>query len=108
MRSNLIHKLQSRIRNRAAHRGGRLVRHYFLILVILISGGLISSGILEIYFRYRESYENVSLLQQSLATAAACKTEQFIHEIENAMRTTAKSPEIAHKGLTESFKPELT
>jgi signal transduction histidine kinase len=103
-----FHELKSRIQNETTQRRGPLVRHYFLILVVLISGGLISSGTLEIYFRYRESYENLSLIQQTLATAAAFKTEQFIHEIENAMRTATKSPEIARKGLSGTFQAELT
>ena len=101
-----IHNLKSRIQNRAGR--GRLVRHYFLISVILIGGGLISSGLLEIYFRYRESHENVSLLQQEVAAAAAFKTEQFVQQIEAALRTATKSPEIARKGLSEEFQAELT
>jgi len=103
-----IGNLKSKIQNRAGRRRGRLVRDYFLISVILIGGGLITSGLLEIYFRYRESYENLNLLQQEVATGAAFKTEQFIQQIESAMRTATKSPEIARKGLSEEFQPELT
>ena len=43
---------------------GRLVRHYFLVSVILISGGLITSGLVEVYFRYQENWEHLALLQQ--------------------------------------------
>ena len=39
----------------SSRRRGRLVRHYFLISVLLISGGLITSGLLEIYFSYQEN-----------------------------------------------------
>ena len=70
----------------------------FVISVILLGGGLITSGLLEIYFRYRESHENVNLLQQEVAAAAAFKTEQFIQQIEAALRTATKSPEIARRG----------
>jgi signal transduction histidine kinase len=104
----LIEKLKSKIQNRAGRRRGRLVRHYFVISVILLGGGLISSGVLEIYFGYRESHENVNLLQQEVATAAAFKTEQFIEQIEVALRTATKSPVIARIGLSEEFQSELT
>lgn len=89
-------------------RRGRLVRHYFVISVILIGTGLISSGLLEIYFRYRESNENLNVLQQEVAAAAAFKAEQFIRQIEAALRTATRSPEIARSGLSETFQPELT
>jgi signal transduction histidine kinase len=88
-------------------RRGRLVRHYFVISVILIGTGLISSGLLEIYFRYRESNENLNVLQQEVAAAAAFKAEQFIRQIEAALRTATRSPEIARSGLSETFQPEL-
>jgi signal transduction histidine kinase len=76
--------------------------------VILIGGGLITSGLLEIYYRYRESRENVSLFQQEVAAAAAFKVEQFIDQIETALRTATKSPVIARKGLSDEFQSELT
>jgi signal transduction histidine kinase len=100
--------LKFKLQNRIEHRRGRLVRHYFVISVILISGGLITIGFLEIYFRYQESYKNLQLLQEEIATAAGFKTEQFVHEIVSAMQTATKSPVIARKGLTEEFQSELT
>ena len=42
----------------------RLVRNYFFVSVILIAGGLISAGLLEIYFRYVEGLEQVGSTQQ--------------------------------------------
>ena len=48
-----------------------LVRSYFFISVFLIAGGLVSAGLLEIYFRYSESLEQVHLAQQDAATGAA-------------------------------------
>jgi signal transduction histidine kinase/HAMP domain-containing protein len=103
-----ITNIKSKIQNRSGRQHGRLVRHYFLISVILLGGGLITSGLLEIYFRYRENHENISLLQLEVATAAAFKTEQFIQQIEAALRTATKSPEIARRGLSEEFQAELT
>jgi signal transduction histidine kinase len=108
MISESIQNLKSNLLNRAERRRGRLIRHYFVISVVFISGGLITSGFLEIYFRYQESYKNLQVLQGEIAAAAAFKVKQFIHQIEIALRTAAKSPEIARKGISEEFRSELT
>ncbi len=92
---------------RGRRRRGRLVRHYFYISLILIGGGLITSGILEIYFHYLESREQLALLQQQVASGAAFKIEQFIKQIEAAMKATSKSREIAEKGLSPGYRFEL-
>jgi signal transduction histidine kinase len=89
-------------------RRGRLVRHYFVLSVILISGGLISSGVLEIYFGYEESYAHLNSLQQEIASGAAFKAEQFIQQIESAMVMASKTPEVARNGLAGDLQPELT
>jgi len=88
-------------------RRGRLVRHYFFISLILISGGLITSGLLEIYFRYKESQEQITLLHQEAAAAAAFKIERFVQEIESVMKAATRSRDIALKGLTPEYKFEL-
>ena len=89
------------------HRRGRLVRHYFLISVILIGSGLITSGLLEIYFRYQESRNNLALLQQEVAAGAAFKIERFIREIEGTMKGATRSREIAPRGITPEYRFEL-
>ena len=83
-------------------RPGRLLRHYFLISVILVAGGLVASGLLEIFFRYRESKEHLALLQQEAAAVAALKIERFIQDIETAMKAVAKG-----QGVAPDFKFEL-
>ena len=88
-------------------RRGRLIRHYFLISVVLIGVGLVASGVLEIYFRYRESQETLGLLQQEVASGAAFKIERFVQEIERTMRGATKSREIAPKGLAPEYRFEL-
>ncbi|MGH7827478.1 MAG: cache domain-containing protein, partial [Candidatus Binatia bacterium] len=86
---------------------GRLVRDYFFISVLLIGGGLITSGLVEIYFRYQESREQLALLQQEVAAGAAFKIERFIQEIHNTLKGATRSREIAPKGLTPEFRFEL-
>jgi hypothetical protein len=49
---------------RASASGGRLLRRTFVIALVLVSGGLISSGVLELFFRYRESVEAIEALQR--------------------------------------------
>ncbi len=104
---SLIENLKSKIENRPGQTRGRLVRHYFLLSVILISGGLITSGLLEIYFRYKESGEQLALLHQELAAGSAFKIERFVQEIETAMKAATRSREIAFKGITPEYKFEL-
>ncbi len=88
-------------------RRGRLVRHYFFISVLLIGGGLIASGLLEVYFRYQETRENLALLQQEITAGAAFKIERFIQEIHSTMKAATRSREIAPKGLTPEYRFEL-
>jgi hypothetical protein len=69
-------------------RSGRLFRKYVLFLVVLVSGALITSGALEIYFSYRESTEALIQLQREKALAAAGRIEQFVKEIEGQIGWT--------------------
>jgi len=105
--TKLIQNRKSKLGNRASPRRGRLVRHYFLVSVILISGGLITSGLIEIYYRYQESREELALLQEEIAAGAAFKIEHFVQEIDNVVKGAAISRDIAAKGLTDGFRFEL-
>jgi signal transduction histidine kinase len=84
-----------------------LVRDYFLISVLLVGGGLITSGIIEIYFRYQESQQHLAQVQREIAAGAAIKIERFVHEIHNTLKGATRSREIAPKGLTTEFRFEL-
>ncbi|MBI4204362.1 MAG: HAMP domain-containing protein [Betaproteobacteria bacterium] len=86
---------------------GRLVRHYLLASVVLIGGGLIASGSLEVYFRYQESREQLLTLQREITNAAAFKIENFILEIERTIKGVTKSREIALHGLSSGYRFEL-
>ena len=104
----IIQNLKCRIQNkRAEQKHSRLVRHYFLISLVLISGGLITSGLSELYFRYRESAADLVRLQQEITSGAASKIEQFVQEIERTTRGAAKSREITEKGLSPEYRFEL-
>jgi signal transduction histidine kinase/HAMP domain-containing protein len=103
----LMRQLSSPFRLFRARPRGRLVRDYFLISVVLVGGGLISSGLVEIYFRYQESREQLAIYQHEVATGAAFKIERFVQEIHNTLKGATRSREIAPKGLTPEFRFEL-
>jgi signal transduction histidine kinase/HAMP domain-containing protein len=85
----------------------RLVRDYFFISVLLVGGGLITSGLIEIYFRYQESQEHLAHLQREIAAGTAIKIDRFVQEIHNILKGATRSREIAPKGLTAEFRFEL-
>ena len=97
----------SKIQNNIRWNRGRLVRHYFLISLVLISGGLITSGLSELYFRYQESSAELVRLQQEITSGAAWKIEQFVEEIERITRGATKSREITEKGFSPDYQFEL-
>jgi signal transduction histidine kinase len=88
-------------------RRGRLVRHYFLISLLLIAGGLITSAVLELYFRYRESQEQIVRLQNEMAALAAVKIERFVQDITTAIRAATKTREVAQSKISPEYRFEL-
>ena len=64
---------------------GGLLRRTFLIALVLVSGGLITSSAVELFFRYRESVEGIWSLQREMARGAAFEIQQFVRDIEHTM-----------------------
>src|SRR6185295_15517968 len=85
----------------------RLVRNYFFVAVILIAGGLISAGLLEIYFRYVEGLEQVGSTQQDAATAAALRIERFIQDVATTMKAATKSADLSSPRISKEYEFEL-
>ena len=69
---------------------GHLFRKYLLLFVILISGALLTSGLLESYFAYQEHKTALVRLQRATALAAAAKIEQFVTEIQHQIDWTTR------------------
>ena len=69
-------------------RRGRLFRKYVVFFVVLVSGTLVTSGALEIYFSYQENKAALVQLQREKALAAANRIEQFVKEIERQIGWT--------------------
>ena len=72
---------------RVEHRG-RLFRKYVVLIVALVSGALVVSGALEIYFSYQENKVALAQLQREKALAAANRIEQFVKDIERQIGWT--------------------
>jgi signal transduction histidine kinase len=62
-------------------RRGRLFRKYVVLFAALVSGALLASGAIEIYFSYQETTEGLLRLQREKALAAATRIGQFVREI---------------------------
>lgn len=88
-------------------RAGRLVRRHFMISLVLVSSGLLASGLVEIYYSYYEALEQLALLQQEKADNAAFRIEQFFSSIEQGLKTAAKSRELVVKGISPDYRFEL-
>jgi len=89
------------------NRRGRLLRHYFLLSVLSIAGALIASGVLETYFRYRESIEQLAFQQREAANVAALKIQTLIHDIETAMNAATKYQNAGGQETTPDYEFEL-
>src|SRR3990170_4102328 len=70
---------------------GRLFRKYVVLFVSLVSGALVTSGLVEIYFSYQENKTALGSIQREKAQAAASKIEQFIKEIERQIGWTTQA-----------------
>jgi len=66
-------------------RQGRLFRKYLLLILTLVSGAVLTSGAISVYFSYQEQQAALGSLQQEKAIAAASRIEQYIRQIEQQL-----------------------
>src|ERR1044071_3584823 len=92
---------------RDSRTGGRPLRRPFLVSLLLVSIGLISSGAVELFFSYREKIAALGELQREIAQGAAFKIQQFVDDIEKTMRATTQTQGIVTGGVTQDFRFEL-
>jgi signal transduction histidine kinase len=74
---------------------------------VLIAGGLLSAGVLEIYLRYRESLEQVHRAQQDAATDAALQIERFIQDLATIMKAFTKNAVSSFPVMFDDYEFEL-
>jgi signal transduction histidine kinase len=70
-------------------RRGGLFLKYFAFIALLVGGGLVASGAINLYFAYQETRASVVNLQREKALTAAVRIEQFVRDIENQLGYTA-------------------
>ena len=70
----------------------RLFTKYVVLFVAVVAVALLSNGIFEVFFYYREHKAALIRVQHEQAEAAAAKIGQFIKEIENQMGWTTQLP----------------
>ena len=70
-------------------RQGRLFRKYLLLILTLVSGALLVSGGISLYFAYQEQKTALGDLQHEKAIAAASRIEQYIRQIEQQLAYAA-------------------
>jgi signal transduction histidine kinase len=69
---------------------GRLFRKYVIVIVALVGGALLASGLVEIYFSYQENKAALVALQGEKAVAAAARIEGFLKGIEGHLGWTTQ------------------
>ena len=72
--------------------GSRLFIKYVALFVAVVGIALLSNGIFEVFFYYREHKAALIRIQHEQAEAAAAKIGQFIKEIESQLGWTTQLP----------------
>jgi signal transduction histidine kinase len=70
----------------------RLFMKYVVLFVAVVAVALLSNGIFEVFFYYREHKASLIRIQHEQAEAAAAKISQFIKEIESQLGWTTQLP----------------
>src|SRR5437762_13308741 len=70
----------------------RLFTKYVALFVAVVGVALLSNGIFEVFFYYREHKTSLIRIQHEQAEAAAAKIGQFIKEIESQLGWTTQLP----------------
>src|SRR5271170_2742891 len=68
---------------------GRLFRKYLLHILTLVTGALLASGAISVYFSYQENKSALASLQHEKALAAASRIAQYIGQIERQLAYAA-------------------
>src|SRR3954465_15825004 len=70
----------------------RLFTKYVALFVAVVAVALLSNGMFEVFFYYREHKVSLIRIQHEQAEAAAAKISQFIKEIESQLGWTTQLP----------------
>ena len=70
-----------------AHRAlrGRLFRKYLVLILVLVGGAVLASGVISLYFSYQENNAAIGALQHEKALAAASRIQQYVERIQQQL-----------------------
>ncbi len=85
---------------------GSLFRKYAVLFVVLVSGALVASGTLEVYFSYQENKQALVALQREKALGAAARIEQFVKEVERQIGWTTQPSIVAPAAAMEQRRAD--
>src|SRR5918992_983997 len=90
----------------ATKRRGQLVKKYAVVFVVLVGGALLTSGLIELYFAYRESSTALAQIQQEKANSAASRIELFLADVERQITAVAQTPILPGASVVEERRNE--
>src|ERR671916_1732445 len=73
-------------------RRGQLFRKYVVVFVVLVTGALLTSGLVEFYFSYQEQRTALAQIQYEKARGAASRIQQFLIDIERQVGAVVPVP----------------
>jgi len=85
---------------------GQLVQKYAVVFAVLVGGALLTSGLVELYFSYREISAGLAQIQQEKANGAASRIELFLTDIERQIGAVAQTPIITEASVVEERRNE--
>jgi two-component system, NtrC family, sensor kinase len=91
----------------SAGRQGRLFRKYAVLLALLINGGLLTSGLVELYFTFQENHVALAALQRKEALAAADAIERFVLDMERQISWATQPVWIGSLAATSQRRSEF-
>ena len=91
------HDPAARVDTRKEHRG-RLFRKYLLLILVLVSGAVLASGAISVYFSYQENKTALGNLQREKALAAASQIDRYIDRIQQQLAYAAL-PQLDAEGV---------
>lgn len=69
---------------------GSLFRKYAVVFILLVSGALITSSLVQAYFAVGENAQSLVRIQREKASAAAARIALFVDEIQRQVRSAAE------------------
>src|SRR3979409_1606451 len=86
-----------------AAKRGRIVRRYFLIFATLVGGSLLTSILVEMGFRFRETRQNLELTHHQMAELAALQIRNYIEGVAQGVRFAAGPRRVVGGRGTEGY-----